>query len=182
MQLKPWHLLALAGLVYACAKPKSRPPGPIGSGDPTPEPAEPLDPVRELYFWAHDESLILPAFRAAKRIEAATGIKIHINDSSTDPNSIKTSLPIFGSDYLCRYGTEGVASEYGIAMARNCEWDVETVLVHEMIHHLGVGHLVLPQRGIMNHGNENPLKQISEDDINAICAVRHCTTFEPETP
>lgn len=176
VQLKAWHLLALVGFVYACGKPREKTVGPVGAGDPNPEPQEPLEPVRDLYVFAHDRALIGPALLAAKRIKAASGIEVHVNASGTQA----TAMPIFGSDFLCGSGTEGRSAQYGIAMARDCNEDPEMVLVHELIHHLGVGHLVLPQRGIMNAGVDKPLKKISEDDLDALCAVQNCTVFNPE--
>lgn len=175
VRLKAWHLLALAGLVYAC-KPKRPPPGPVGGGDPLPEPEEPLEPVRDLYVFAHDSNLVLPARAAARRIEAASGVKVHVNEYGT----IATAMPIFGSDFLCANGTEGRAGPYGIAMARDCNHPTEKVLVHELMHRLGVGHLILPKRGIMNEATDEPLDLISADDLEALCAVRACTVFKPE--
>lgn len=177
VQLKPWHLLALVGFVYACGKPREKAAGPVGAGDPNPEPQEPLEPVRDLYVFAHDRALITPAMAAARRIKAASGIEVHVNAYGTQA----TAMPIFGSDFLCGSGTEGRSADYGIAMARDCNEDPEMVLVHELIHHLGVGHLVLPQRGIMNAGPDKPLSKISEDDLNLLCSVQNCTVFNPET-
>lgn len=174
--LRPWHLLVLSGLVWACSRPKKGPE--VGTGDAMPEPGEPLEPVRDLFVFAHDASLVLVAKRAAERIEAASGIKVHVNEYGT----IATAQPIFGSDFLCANGTDGRATlGGGIALARNCRVPQEKVLVHEMIHQLGVGHLVLPQRGIMNEAADNPLDTISADDLTALCAVRHCTRFQPES-
>lgn len=175
MRAKAWHLLALVGVLYACAKPKKQA-GPVGAGDPTPDPSEPLEPVRDLYVFAHDRALVLTAIRAAKRIEDASGVKVHVNEYGTIP----TALPIFGSDYLCANNTEGRAGPYGIAMARDCDVSPEKVLVHELLHQLGVGHLVLPKRGIMNEAGDKPLDGISSDDLEALCAVRPCTIFKPE--
>lgn len=176
MRVKPWHLIALVGFVYACGKPKQRGVGPVGAGDPNPEPTEPLEPVKDLYVFAHDYALIQPAMAAARRIKAASGITVHVNEGGTAP----TAMPIFGSDFLCASGTEGRAGPYGIAMARNCNHDPEQVLLHEMIHHLGVGHLVLPERGIMNEARDKPGLKITEADLNALCSARHCSVFEPE--
>lgn len=175
MALKAWHLLALSGFVFACARPRKETSG-IAGGEAPPEPEEPLEPVRDLYVFVHDAGNIPVALRAAQRIEKASGVKVHVNEY----NTIATALPIFGSDFLCATGTEGRAGPYGIALARNCKVDPEKILVHEMIHQLGVGHLVLPQRGIMNAEKDGPLDQISEDDLNALCAVRNCSVFQPE--
>jgi hypothetical protein len=175
VKLKPWHLLALVGFVYACGKPK-RSEGPVGAGDPNPEPSEPMEPVRDLYVFAHDRALVPVALKVAKRIEAASGVKVHVNEYGTQP----TAQPIFGSDFLCGSGTEGRSAGYGIAMARDCNVDPEKVLLHELIHQLGVGHLVLPDRGIMNAEKDQPLDGISEADLNALCSVRNCTKFVPE--
>lgn len=175
MTLKPWHLVALSGLVWACARPKKAEPA-VGTEDPLPEPAEPLEPVRDLYVFVHDAANIQLALKAALRIQNASGIKVHVNE----PGTIHTALPVYGSDFFCANATEGRSSPYGIALARNCKADPELILVHEMLHQLGVGHLVLPQRGILNDGRDDPLATITEDDLNALCAVRHCTKFQPE--
>lgn len=177
VQLRAWHLLALVGFVYACGKPRGqKPPGAIGVGDPNPKPSEPLEPVRDLYVFAHDRALISPAMAAARRIKAATGIVVHVNEQGSAP----WAMPIFGSDFLCASGTEGRAGPYGIAMARDCGWDPELVLLHEMIHHLGVGHLALPLRGVMNEAKDKPSSKLTSDDLEALCAVRNCSVFEPE--
>lgn len=174
--LRPWHLIALSGVLWACSRPKK--PGPeVGTGDPMPEPSEPLEPVRDLYVFAHDAALVMVARSAARRIEAASGIVVHVNEYGT----IATAKPIFGSDFLCANGTEGrTTMGGGIALARNCNVPQEKVLVHELMHALGVGHLVLPLRGIMNEERDNPLDTISSDDLEALCAVRNCTKFVPE--
>lgn len=150
--------------------------GPVGAGDPQPEPGEPLEPVKDLYVFAHDAAFVPVALRAARRIETASGVKVHVNEYGTIP----TAMPIFGSDFLCANGTEGRAGPYGIAMARNCEVSPEKVLVHEMLHRLGVGHLVLPARGIMNEAGDAPLDGISADDLTELCKVRACSVFKPE--
>lgn len=174
--LKPWHLIALSSLVWACSRPKKAGPE-VGTGDPMPEPNEPLEPVKDLFVFAHDAALIMVARKAAERIETASGIKVHVNEYGT----IATARPIFGSDFLCANGTDGrTTMGGGIALARNCRVPQEKVLVHEMIHALGVGHLVLPLRGIMNEAKDEPLDTISADDLTALCAVRNCTKFQPE--
>lgn len=172
MRLKPWHLIAIAGLCYACTRPKKSPP--VGAIPPEPLPGEPLP---DLFVFAHDRALIPIARAAARRIETASGIKVHINEYGTQP----TALPIFGSDFLCGSGTEGRAGPYGIALARDCNVDPELVLLHELMHQLGVGHLELPARGVMNEATDSPLDRISEDDLTALCAVRACSKFQPET-
>lgn len=176
VKLKAWHLLALAGFVYACKPAKPKGAGAIGVGDPNPDAHEPLEPVKDLYVFAHDRATIPIAMAAARRIEAASGIKVHVNEYGSQ----QWALPIFGSDFLCASGTDGRAGPYGIALARDCNVPLEKVIVHEMIHHLGVGHLVLPLRGIMNAGPDGPLDTISSDDLEALCAVRNCTKFAPE--
>jgi hypothetical protein len=176
MKLKPWHLLALSGFVWACSRREDRPPL-TGAGDETPNPDEPLEPERPPEFFVHDRDLIAVALKAAERIEAASGIKIAINKFGT----ARTASPIFGSDFLCANGSDGLATPYGIAMARGCDANPEQVMVHELIHKLGVGHLVLPQRGIMNTKADSPLLTISADDLTALCAVRACSRFQPES-
>ncbi len=174
--LKPWHFLALSGLLWACARPKKEDPA-VGTTDPMPDPDEPLEPVKDLFVFAHDATIIPTVMKAVRRIEAASGVKIHVNEFGT----IATSNPIFTSDFLCANGTEGRTTMGGsIGLAKNCNIPLETVLVHELIHALGVGHLVPPQRGIMNELKDNPLDGISEDDLTALCSVRVCSKFQPE--
>lgn len=174
--LKPWHFIALSGLLWACARPK-REEVAVGTTDPMPEPDEPLEPVKDLYVFAHDRSIVPTVLAAARRIEAASGVKIHVNEYGT----IATSNPIFTSDFLCATGTEGRTTMGGsIALAKDCGVPLEKTLVHELIHALGVGHLVLPQRGIMNVLKDEPLDGISEDDLTALCSVRVCSKFNPE--
>lgn len=175
-QLKLWHLLVLSSFVYACTRPKKSGPD-VGTEDPMPEPSEPLEPVKDLFVFAHDASLVPVALRAARRIEAATGIKVHVNEYGT----IATAHPIFGSDFMCATGAQGRATlGGGIALARDCTQPLETVLLHEMIHQLGVGHHVLPRRGVMNEGKDDPLDTLTADDLEALCSVRVCSKFVPE--
>lgn len=175
MVIKPWHLIAFAGLAVACARPRKDSSG-IAGGEAPPEPEEPLEPVRDLYVFVHDAGNIQLAIKAALRIQNASGIKVHVNEYGT----VASAVPIYGSDFFCANGLEGQSSQYGIALARNCNVDPEMILVHEMIHHLGVGHLVLPEKGIMNDGRDSPLSKISEADLNALCSVRACSKFQPE--
>lgn len=173
--LRPWHLVAISGLLWACSRPKKAGPA-VGTTDPMPEPGEPLEPVRDLYVFAHDANLVMLARTASRRIEAASGVKVHVNEYGT----IATAIPIFGSDFLCGNGTDGRTTPAWMALARNCKVPQETVMVHEMLHALGAGHLVLPQRGILNAAEDDPLSSITADDLSALCAVRNCTKFAPE--
>jgi len=177
VKLKAWHLVALSGLVYACAQPRRKAPAAIGNAPPEPE--EPVEPVRDLYVFAHDSRLVPIAMRAARRIEAASGVKVHVNEYGT----VNSALPIFGSDFMCANGFAGRAGGgTSIAVARGCGDRIleETVLIHEMLHNLGVGHLTLPARGVMNEGKDGPLDKITADDLNALCEARECSVFKPE--
>lgn len=178
MRAKAWHLLALIGVLYACAKPKKQL-GPVGAGDPNPSPSEPLEPVRDLYVFAHDARLVPIALRAARRIEAASGVKVHVNAYGT----VNSGVALFGSDFMCANGFEGRAGD-GIAVARNCGliqgFDEEEVIMHEMLHRLGVGHHVPPKRGMMSEGGGSPIAKLTADDLEALCAVQNCTVFNPE--
>lgn len=184
MRLEPLHLLVGSVFVWGCAQVVRPEPaaldGPPSGGEP-PRPDEPLEPVRDLYVFVHEASLISPVLLAAGRIERASGIKIHVNEQDT----VLTAAPLFGSDFLCANGPGGRVDRNSgggfIAIARNCDkYPLEQVIVHELIHMLGVDHLVLPQKGIMNDGRDNPSLKITEDDLNALCAVRACTVFQPE--
>jgi hypothetical protein len=168
--VKLWHWAVLAGVLVACA-PRRKPPPSSAMPDPAaPPPTEPL------YFFVHEASLVPLVLRAVKRIEQASGIKIHVNAHGT----IATARPIFTSDFLCATGTDGRSTPHYIVLARDCKADPEKVLVHELIHQLGVGHLELPARGIMNKATDSPLDTISADDLEALCAVQPCTVFQPE--
>lgn len=168
-----WGLVALSGVLFACTRPRKKDDVieelPAGETEPEEKPAE-------LFVFAHDRELIPDALEAARRIETASGIKVHVNAYGTQT----TALPIFGSDFLCGSGTEGRSAAYGIAIARDCKHEPVKILIHEMMHQLGVGHLELPERGIMNHAKDDPLDKITEADLTALCAVRDCPKFQPE--
>jgi hypothetical protein len=177
LKIKPWHLFALTGLLYACSRPRrseepsATDPGTIGGID------EPDLLTDDVYVFVHDTALISPTLLAAKRIEKASGIKINVNVNG----SIATASPIFGSDFLCATGTEGRSADYGIAVARNCRIEPEQVILHELMHLLGIhGHLELPDKGVMNALKDGPLAKISAADLTALCSVRDCSEFNPE--
>lgn len=195
MRIEPWHLVVFTGVAWACMRSSKRQQESgnslvSGVAEPlirspmsvTPVSSSRFDAARaaaapDLYVFAHDTALLPIAMRAAARIERASGIKIHVNEYGTAP----TARPIFGSDFLCASGTDGRTTEGGgIALARACRAPQEMVLVHELIHALGVGHLRLPQKGIMNEAKDAPLSTISKADLAALCAVRRCTKIRPE--
>jgi len=172
-----WHFLLFGGLLAGCATVAKKK---VEPGEPSEEPEAADDPevlpADDLYVFVHDYAFIQPTMAAARRIEAASGIKIHVNEAG----SLSHAIPVYGSDFLCGNGVDGRTTATWIALARNCKAPTEKVILHELLHKLGVGHLALPLRGIMNHVNDEPLDKISADDLNALCAVRACTKFQPE--
>lgn len=127
----------------------------------------------ELEAWVRDE--------VAPRILAASGLIVAVTNHTADADA-----PVFWVDRedWAADGWWGLAHMPGeqpdyIAIGEGVPgYMIGTVLVHEVLHALGAHH-VGQGLGIMSPQAAEPFP-ITEADLEALCVVRDCPTFQPE--
>lgn len=176
-------LVALALATVGCAAGGPAPDGDPDFGAPSDELLAALagDPSgTALEVWAHDTGLEALARAAAARIYAATGIAVAVNAEGT----LYRAVPLFW--------TNAGAAEDWIGLCHNGpgeqDWlavDIvsmpgvrETVVLHEILHALGVAHIE-EGAGVMSPHVDAP-QRLTSVDLEAVCAVRDCGVFVPE--
>lgn len=136
----------------------------------------PLPPVTSIQVWAHSADLEAPARAAAARILAATGLAVDVNSLGQS----KAALPLFWSSNhgkwigLCGPDRAWLAVDSELSGEK-----LERVLIHEMFHAFGAGH-VPDFAGIMSADEQMNAGKLTSADLVDVCAVAGCTTFAPE--
>lgn len=145
-----------------------------------------LESIRPIIV--NDAELKILFERGAERVQTATGLNIPIVESFDDPNSVNVvrSIPDGDFKWTGSFHFEATKNDDGlyeiertITIDGDCPADtVETVVLHEMLHSIGVKHVKFDQCVM------SPLFigfiPLTENDLNAICAVRDCTNFQTE--
>ncbi len=133
----------------------------------------------ELHVWAHDAELEVAARAAAERIEAATGLTVHVNA----PDTIATAVSVFWSEALPDPEWTGLFCSEGDWIAISTKaipgTGVETMVLHETMHAFGAPHV--EQGAGMLSADTTGQRALTAADLAALCAVAACSRFEPET-
>jgi hypothetical protein len=134
-------------------------------------------PAYDLVVWAADARLEAFVRVCAGRIAAATGLLVVTTSEEVD------GVPIFwaGRDDVDWWGIahfdEGGADYLAIHSDTPDEL-LETVVLHELLHTLGAGH-VGSGEGVMSPEIWEAF-QLTVADLESVCAEQHCLAFVPE--
>lgn len=123
---------------------------------------------RPTKFWAEDALLQETLGRVLARLNAATGLGLSVELGGIDV--VLTDLP---PEY------SGYASDHIDVDVEVTGPLVDLVLIHEVGHMLGAGHLG-PFEGVMSRCTGADSEWLTDPDLMQICSGAPCTTFRPE--
>jgi hypothetical protein len=135
-------------------------------------------PAADLLVWTADHSLEQSVLRGAERLWQATSLVIRTDPEMTDPGAV----PMFWED---RQDTDYLGVAFNDEHHRFAAIDantppevLDTVVLHELLHELGVGH-VDSGAGVLSPEIWDAFP-LTTADLEAVCAVRACSAFVPE--
>ncbi len=130
-----------------------------------------------LRVWPATDELRDYATLAAHRIEVATGLTVLVTDN---PNgAVPTFWTTQGTDDWLGMMHDGPGSADFIAIDVRALIELrETLVLHEMLHALGAGH-VGTGAGVLSPEIFD-MFPLTSADLDTLCTVRHCITYVPE--
>jgi hypothetical protein len=143
------------------------------SADGVPEFGAPLE-AAPLRVWAADAALASCVDDAAGRLERATGLRVELTDN---PDG---AVPIFRANRGEWLGARHVdpRTDWLAIDVSTPEWLENTVVLHEVMHALGAGH-VASGAGVMSPQIWDAFP-ITETDLVELCAHAPCRIMVPE--
>lgn len=130
--------------------------------------------------WPADQELRSLLSDASRRVNDASGLVIEVAGEDDPFNAI----PFFRTT-TCFEGCLGFyhvgSNEFMVLDEQAPEWIRESVTLHELLHSLGVEH-VLEESGFLMSPNVTGAWPITERELVMLCELQDCLKFEPEAP
>lgn len=149
----------------------------------SPEPyvlsAEPGEP--DLTVWAEDDELATAAVSAAVRLKRATGLVVAVAGECLGVPVLWEVPARMGAGTWgeTRYDRAGMPTDIAIAAGVVPPARLETVVLRELMHALGVIKHVDQDAGVLSPKAERPYP-LTAADLESVCSVRACPVFVPE--
>jgi len=122
-------------------------------------------------FWAEDEQVRGALSRVLERMSDATGLPLGMARGGVE--AIVLDLP---PGYLGFARGDHIEIDADVA-----EDTLDLVMLHELGHMLGAGHLG-PSEGVMSRCGKGARSRLTSADLMQICSAAPCARFQPEVP
>lgn len=140
-------------------------------------------PHADLRVWPADAELRAWVLTVAPRIERATGLVVAVVDGE---QTTSDCVPMFWSTRGADEGWQGIMHDGDsdfVALEASTPMHVrEAVVLHEVLHALGAGHVATGEGVLSPEIWERPEGwPLTTADLTSVCAAQDCSRFVPES-